>query len=852
MDACGKDGNFFSHPYEPYHIQVQLMGAIYDVIDKNYKIGLFESPTGTGKTLSIICSTMTWLRNYKRQLHLDQVNKLESKKEEEEEDDDEPEWIKEVYKEKILSKQKNLLKDYELHLDEFKSEVDATVVHEIKDNGVDNRRRIKKIKISVENEDDDDDNEFVPKDYTSDGENSQIDENLKIQAEIRDLLIKVEGLEDHVVRDNALGDLINECPTTIFYSSRTHSQLNQFSHQVKLTNFKSSFEGVQERIKYLPLASRKQLCVHPKISKFENVSLINDGCLDLQQNKSKVKGKGNDVVEGCQYFPKHSDPISENLVKRFRDMTFSEVHDIEDLHKIGEKLTICPYYSVRSGVNISEIIALPYQLLLEKSARDVLGLKLKDSIVIIDEAHNLLDTISAMNSTSISLQELSDTKKTLKFYMNKFRTRLNGGNRVNLAKIIKMVDILQNFIINQRNSKMVTPGKEIQILDIFSDNNGDILNIHKLDKYLSVSKIAYKIEGYMEKITGRKSMHRSMPLLFKVTAFMKSLANPSREGKFFFDKIGEDISINYMLLDSSEIFREIVEHARCVILAGGTMEPMEDYEHYLFPYIDKQKILKFSCDHIIPDDNLKVFSVGKSCNGLPFEFTFDKRNDNKMIDGLGFTFIELAKNIPGGVVVFFPSYKYLFQVISQWQKSTIYSILNKLKKIFKEEQNSTELDDLLQNYSLEILNNKGAILFSVVGGKLSEGINFSDNLARAVIMIGLPFPNLFSGEIISKRKYIYDQVFAKTQNKQMSLEACTHFYENICMRAVNQSIGRSIRHIGDYATIYLIDKRYSENTRISSKLSGWVRKRLVTYDINDFRQVVNTTRSFFVNKGDRI
>lgn len=40
------------------------MENLYETIEKK-KIGLFESPTGTGKSLSLICGAMKWLKEYR-------------------------------------------------------------------------------------------------------------------------------------------------------------------------------------------------------------------------------------------------------------------------------------------------------------------------------------------------------------------------------------------------------------------------------------------------------------------------------------------------------------------------------------------------------------------------------------------------------------------------------------------------------------------------------------------------------------------------------------------------------------------------------------------------------------------
>ena len=63
------------------------------------------------------------------------------------------------------------------------------------------------------------------------------------------------------------------------------------------------------------------------------------------------------------------------------------------------------------------------------------------------------------------------------------------------------------------------------------------------------------------------------------------------------------------------------------------------------------------------------------------------------------------------------------------------------------------------------------------------------------------------------------------------------YYSDLCMKAVNQSIGRSIRHVGDYASILLLDDRYCQDS-IKSQLPSWIRGS--TRDALDFGTVMRS------------
>ncbi|KAL8963481.1 MAG: hypothetical protein Q9193_000264 [Seirophora villosa] len=859
----------FHHPYEPYAIQQELMTAVYDCIAEG-KVGIFESPTGTGKSLSLICSTLTWLREEQRKAADPEVDV--------DGDDDEPAWLQEQARRQRIEK----LVQHRLDLE--------SRLHKVRDKEARQKRQYegsepatKRARGSLDSwpVEDGDDRQFQLDEYESDSGTresaSARDSAGGFSAATLDLMQKLSG-PSTLAKENVDTELTDDLK--VFFCSRTHSQLTQFISELRRVQLPpapwadrecaSSSSGVQQRnvIKHLPLGSRKNLCINPKVLNAGNATAINERCLDLQQPSTPKDKK-------CIFLPNKDNEV---LVNDFRDHTLARIRDIEDLGILGKHLGVCPYYSARASIKPSEvfplnswakmnrnltevqIVTLPYQLLLMKSAREALGISLKDHIVVIDEAHNLMDAISNMYSIAVTQSQLYRSQAQLRVYLQRFRNRLQGKNRIYVTQTVRLIDSISSCLETMTSA---SGSNEIQVSvsDLMGGKGVDQINLYKLVRYLGDSKLARKVDSYtdftVKKETSSSDSHvGTTPVLTHVQGFLQSLMNPAAEGRFFAERDESNaVTLKYLLLDPTFHFKEVVEDARAVVLAGGTMSPMEDYARHLFSYVPPERLQTWSCGHIIPRDNLFVRCLGQSSDRMELDFSFTKRGSMPMIDTLGSCLVDIAATIPDGLVVFFPSYAYLDHVSTRWQKLISNSIntwarLEKHKPVFQESKISSNVEDVLRQYSKAIDDGRGGILLSVVGGKLSEGINFSDKLGRGVAVVGLPFPNIHSAQWKAKLEYIERSIVDRGGSSLEGKAAGREFYENACMRAVNQSIGRAVRHQKDFASILLLDRRYS-TPRIADKLPGWIKQGLPLANATPaFSEIIRGLNNFFQAKAE--
>ncbi|XP_066150180.1 ATP-dependent DNA helicase DDX11 [Euwallacea fornicatus] len=807
----------FPFPFEPYNIQQDFMRTLYAVL-RDGKLGIFESPTGTGKSLSIVCGAIKWLKDHNQQMKQDFIDKitlLENEKQMYE--NQESDWFSAQSKGIKITQKLNELKIKEKKLLEYEDKIEK-----IKNQKEEISFKFKKLHKS---------NTHSPVENLEPEDTSKIEDEELLLDEVSSNE-KEHSDEEENEDSNASYD-----PTQIIIASRTHSQLSQLVGEIKKSPF-------GENVRVVSLASRQNYCINPSVRKLNNVTLINEKCLDLQKKKKnqvKTDSEGKVIKKKkisecmCPYY-------KQSNIEYLRGFALNQIHDIEDLIQVGRDVNACPYYTSRKAAEDAEIILVPYNTILHKSTREASGIRLKDNVVIIDEAHNILESLAQMYSSELSYPQLYYSLQALKCYKKRYNTLFSAITLRGLNQLVFVVNKLL-ALFEQDFKEEVT---EILSLQSFMLSTGiDQYNFFNIIKFCKSSKLAQKVRSYSIKFPlmeetvkvmpkngvqdflssiGAKKPAATKPLespkfpmptnpMLAVISFLECLTYSYEDGRILVTKNLEKqaCKLQFLLLNPASNFSDIINEARSVIVAGGTMKPYAEFRDRLFIGAGacEDRILEFSCDHIIPQENILPIAITK---GLKSEkLLFNLANRFCMGASLITILQRTCKLVKGGIVVFFPSYNYENWIYEQVKNIDFGRVM------FREPQKCGSVDEVLEKYAATIKKSRnGAIMFSVVGGKLSEGLNFSDDLGRCIMVVGMPYANIKAADLKEKMSFL---------DKKEGQGAGQQFYENLCMKAVNQCIGRAVRHRNDYATVLLLDERYSRSNT-QNALPDWIKRSL--------------------------
>ena len=436
----------------------------------------------------------------------------------------------------------------------------------------------------------------------------------------------------------------------------------------------------------------------------------------------------------------------------------NDVYDIEDIRKQGVSKGVCPFYGMRMVLPGTDLVVVPYNYVLDRDIRDALGIELEGAVVIFDEGHNLTSFIRSNSQVCLMNVDIS-------LLLDKSKN--DSDLKLILEKMNSMKDC---FTAREFVDALEMKGK----------------NVNNVVKSIIDSRMLSRL------------FHDEDLINFK--RILLNLGSASDSVHCFLTKMNSLFSLSLIDYDVDRVMREVVKKTRSVIVASGTLFPTEKLKKILFAGVTK-KITEISCGHVIAASQAPALIIPNLQNQ---RLDFRHSNQGNLKDAfcaLGKHLEIIIKQTTGGVVVFVSSYKNVQLCKEAWQNSLS---ANSFYETVKEGMN------VFKKYSECIDSKRSALLVSVMGGSLSEGINFKDDLARFIAIVGVPFANMT--ELHTKRQYEYESMATGIP--------ISGLLEADAMVTVNQAIGRAIRHKEDYCTIGLFDHRYAS---LRHRLPAWLR-----------------------------
>ncbi|XP_066854722.1 ATP-dependent DNA helicase DDX11 isoform X6 [Anser cygnoides] len=707
-----------------------------------------------GKSLSLICGALSWLRDFEEKKKQEEARllALEDKGREEKQpltsdepgrstskdSSGEPDWITAFVQKKEEQDMVNRLKEEQIRrkkreerLEKIRHNVQLKYAAKRKRSEEDETKRL--LQLS--------------KEALSEGAGADVLEQLDHNEEEL-ILAEYESDEEKKaasgLEEDDDDDLEEEHVTKIYYCSRTHSQLSQFVHEVQKSPF-----GKDTRL--VSLGSRQNLCVNEEVRRLGALQLINDRCMEMQKNKHEKKsseeteGKKRRVSRAtCPFY-------SYEQMQFLRDEVLAEVKDIEQLVALGRETKACPYYGSRYAIPAAQLVVLPYQMLLHEATRSAAGINLKDQVVIIDEAHNLIDTITCIHSAEVSGSQLCCAHSQLLQYTERYRKRLKAKNLMYIKQILYLLERFVAMLggnVNQNPSCQAVSqtGTVLKsINDFLFQSQIDNINLFKVQRYCEKSLISRKLFGFVERYgspatavktnkenqrvaglqnfllslqqgsdkearslqsppvePGNDQLRTASPLM-QIEGFLSALTNANEDGRVILNRQGTvgQSSLKFLLLNPAVHFAKVVKECRAVIIAGGTMQPVADFREQLLSCagVDPARVMEFSCGHVIPPENILPIILCSGPSNQQLEFTFQTRDLPQMMDETGRILCNLCNVVPGGVVCFFPSYDYEKQVHAHWEKTGLLTRLAAKKKIFQEPKKANQVEQVLAEYA---------------------------------------------------------------------------------------------------------------------------------------------------------
>ncbi len=379
-------------------------------------------------------------------------------------------------------------------------------------------------------------------------------------------------------------------------------------------------------------------------------------------------------------------------------------------------------------------------------------------VVLVDEAHNLVDRSRDMHSASLSVEELEIPRQAAKGKgLAKAKRALNAA-RTHLT----------DYLASTNGEGSILPAKS------YHDGATALAAIPK-DFTAPLREVIQAMEPFLADQKPGSDITEWLAPWFAIHSFLKAADGFDETCRFIAAPVEGRVTI--FCADPAKRLREVLHGLRSTLFFSATFSPME-YFRDLLGGEETDHCVNFPSPFAADQMHLAV---------ADYDVSYKAREASRSAVALAVR--DQIARTPGNHLVFCPSLDYL---------GTLEAELTALGlSVFSQ---TTTMDEAQRETFLAHFAQGGTTTgLAVLGGIFSEGVDLPGDRLVGVTVIGVGFPRL------SLERDILQLYFDQTRG-----EGFDYAYRFPGMQRVLQAVGRLIRTETDSGSALLIDKRFLE------------------------------------------
>lgn len=463
--------------------------------------------------------------------------------------------------------------------------------------------------------------------------------------------------------------------------------------------------------------------------------------------------------EYCPYARGYYDKLNVPLKNSIKSDC---LYDRDYIENVGRIFEICPFEFSLDLAYMSDAVICDYNYYFDPRValqRDDV-FKNNNDILLIDEAHNLEDRTRSMYSPELIKEE---------FYA--------------VYKIMKAINKKISSSLSNLNKKFNEIKKSSDEAFIFQEEPSDLIN--------HIRKFAMLAEEFINDKKNENIPDELVDIYFKSRFFIKISEIADDNFCYYADFAGRKTMVKLFLIDPSSVLKDILENAWSSVFFSATLTPLK-YFRYILGGGEEDYILKIKSP--FKDINLKLMIT----EDISMKYAVRDLN----IETASRYINEVIMQKSGNYMVFFPSYSFMEKTYE------IYKELFDTSNIIFQKQGINEEEQ--KSITEKFKNETDVVLFTVVGGIFSEGIDLPLEKLIGSVIIGTGIPQIsFERNII---KNFFDNKFSSGYD---------FAYKYPGFNKILQSAGRVIRTENDRGVVLLLDSRLCERTYLNLFPEHW-------------------------------